>query len=34
MVKELKGIRGFILIWAGQVFSMIGSQMTHFALGI
>jgi len=34
MVKELKGMRGFILIWAGQVFSMIGSQMTHFAMGI
>ncbi|MDT8382174.1 MAG: MFS transporter [Brevefilum sp.] len=34
MVKEFKGMRGFILIWAGQVFSMIGSQMTHFAMGI
>lgn len=33
-MKELKGMRGFILIWAGQVFSMIGSQMTHFAMGI
>lgn len=34
MARELKGMRGFILIWAGQVFSMIGSQMTHFAMGI
>ena len=34
MAKELKGLRGFFLIWAGQVFSMIGSQMTHFAMGI
>ncbi|MDY6845561.1 MAG: MFS transporter [Chloroflexota bacterium] len=34
MAKELKGMHGFILIWAGQVFSMIGSQMTHFAMGI
>jgi len=30
----LKELRGFIIIWAGQVFSMIGSQMTHFAMGI
>jgi MFS transporter, DHA3 family, macrolide efflux protein len=28
------GLRGFIIIWIGQVFSMIGSQMTHFAMGI
>lgn len=28
------GLKGFIFIWIGQVFSMIGSQMTHFAMGI
>jgi MFS transporter, DHA3 family, macrolide efflux protein len=27
-------MRAFILVWIGQVFSMIGSQMTHFAIGI
>lgn len=34
MAIKSNGLRGFILIWVGQVFSMIGSQMTHFALGI
>ncbi|MFN2303534.1 MAG: MFS transporter, partial [Anaerolineales bacterium] len=34
MAIKSDGLRGFILIWIGQVFSMIGSQMTHFALGI
>jgi MFS family permease len=34
MAIKSDGLRGFILIWVGQVFSMIGSQMTHFALGI
>jgi len=34
MAKKLTGLRGFIFIWVGQVFSMIGSQMTHFAMGI
>ena len=34
MAKKLTGLRGFIFIWVGQVFSMIGSQMTFFALGI
>lgn len=34
MEPETKGLRGFILIWVGQVFSMVGSQMTHFAMGI
>ncbi len=29
-----KGMRAFVMIWIGQVFSMIGSQMTHFAMGI
>lgn len=28
------GMKGFILIWVGQVFSMVGSQMTNFAMGI
>lgn len=30
----LRDLRGFLIIWVGQVFSMIGSQMTHFAMGI
>ncbi len=34
MARALKGLRGFVLIWVGQVFSMVGSQMTHFAMGI
>lgn len=34
MSRKLTGIRGFTVIWVGQVFSMIGSQMTHFAMGI
>ncbi|MEA3327085.1 MAG: MFS transporter [Chloroflexota bacterium] len=34
MSKKITGLRGFIFIWVGQVFSMIGSQMTHFAMGI
>jgi MFS transporter, DHA3 family, macrolide efflux protein len=32
--KKPKGLKGFIIIWIGQVFSMVGSQMTHFAMGI
>lgn len=34
MVPKPKGMRAFILVWIGQLFSMIGSQMTHFAMGI
>src|SRR6056297_519655 len=34
MSAKPSGLRGFILIWVGQVFSMIGSQMTNFAMGI
>lgn len=34
MSPKPKGLRGFVLVWIGQVFSMIGSQMTHFAMGI
>jgi MFS family permease len=34
MTEKATGMRGFFLIWVGQVFSMIGSQMTHFAMGI
>ena len=29
-----KSLKGFIVIWAGQFFSMTGSFMTSFALGI
>ena len=34
MTSKPSGLRGFVLIWIGQVFSMVGSQMTHFAMGI
>jgi MFS transporter, DHA3 family, macrolide efflux protein len=34
MSPKPSGLRGFILVWIGQVFSMVGSQMTHFAMGI
>lgn len=34
MPAKSNGLKGFIIIWVGQVFSMIGSQMTHFAMGI
>jgi MFS family permease len=34
MSPKPTGLRGFVLVWIGQVFSMIGSQMTHFAMGI
>jgi MFS family permease len=34
MNKKPQGMRGFILVWVGQVFSMVGSQMTNFAMGI
>jgi MFS family permease len=34
MASKLKGLRGFFLVWVGQLFSMVGSQMTHFAMGI
>ncbi len=32
--KNRSGMRSFVLVWVGQVFSMIGSSMTHFAMGI
>jgi len=34
MSPKQKGMRAFLLVWIGQVFSMIGSQMTNFAMGI
>jgi MFS family permease len=34
MAPKPKGLRAFVLVWVGQVFSMVGSQMTHFAMGI
>ena len=34
MTVKPSGLRGFVLIWVGQVFSMVGSQMTNFAMGI
>jgi MFS transporter, DHA3 family, macrolide efflux protein len=34
MAPKPSGMRGFVLVWVGQLFSMVGSQMTHFAMGI
>jgi MFS transporter, DHA3 family, macrolide efflux protein len=34
MLPKPSGLHGFVLVWIGQVFSMVGSQMTHFAMGI
>ncbi len=34
MASKLDSLRGFILVWVGQLFSMVGSQMTHFAMGL
>ena len=34
MSSKPSGMKAFILVWIGQVFSMIGSQMTNFAMGI
>ena len=34
MPVKPQGLRGFVLVWIGQVFSMVGSHMTHFAMGI
>jgi len=32
--SKKQGMRNFLLIWVGQVFSLIGSSITNFALGI
>ncbi len=34
MAPRPKSMKAFLLIWFGQVFSMIGSAMTNFAMGI
>lgn len=34
MAAKPKGMKAFFLVWAGQVFSMIGTAMTNFAMGI
>jgi len=34
MTTKPKGMKAFILVWVGQVFSMIGTAMTNFAMGI
>lgn len=34
MTPKPKGMKAFFLVWAGQVFSMIGTAMTNFAMGI
>ena len=32
--SRLKGMRAFFTIWSGQLVSLIGSQLTGFALGV
>ena len=32
--KSLSGMKGFTLVWAGQLISVLASQMTNFALTI
>ncbi len=34
MTTKPKGMKAFILVWVGQIFSMVGTAMTHFAMGI
>jgi MFS family permease len=34
MKPQPKGMKAFLLVWIGQVFSMIGTAMTTFAMGI
>ena len=34
MAAKPKGMKAFFLVWVGQVFSMIGTAMTNFAMGI
>lgn len=34
MSHKPSGLRGFVLVWIGQLFSMVGSQMTHFSMGV
>lgn len=31
-IPRLKGMKGFLLLWVGQVFSMLGSQVALFAI--
>jgi len=33
-MKSPKGMTAFVMIWIGQVLSILGSAMTHFGLGI
>jgi DHA3 family macrolide efflux protein-like MFS transporter len=33
-LPEQRGMRTFLLIWAGQLFSILGSGLTSFALGV
>lgn len=34
MSAKSKGMRGFLLVWSGQIFSRVGSAMTYFAISI
>ncbi len=34
MREKPGGMSAFVLVWVGQVFSMVRSQMPHFAVGI
>ena len=33
-LNQLAGLRDFLLIWAGQLISAVGSRLSSFALGI
>ena len=32
--QKIQGMRAFLVIWAGQAFSLLGSSLTAFALGV
>ena len=33
-VKSLTGMRGFLLVWVGQVISLLGTGMTNFGIAV
>ncbi|MBN6038825.1 MFS transporter [Amycolatopsis sp. 195334CR] len=33
-MKQLTGLKGFSVLWAGQILSAVGTRMTNFVLGI
>ncbi len=34
LTKQPTGMRGFVIVWIGQVVSMLGTGMTNFAMGV